>query len=252
MLIIPAMHISQGRCVRTAVGEPGTEGWYPMTPVEVARMWRGENAKALHVVCHDIAGRTSSDQVDELRSVVRAVDIAVQLGGAFASAADVRLALDDIGVYRVVLDPADFALGGELGALVETYGPRRIVVALRVEDGQIIFREDGSHHRVDAVAFARRLVHTGVHRVTVTEIGAKENINGPPVDFLLCLAETTNLSITLNGSVRHFRDLKLLQNLHPKKIDSLILDEVLYTNRFPCQRIWRLAEQKLLAQHKPL
>ncbi len=252
MLIIPAMHISQGRCARTAVGEPGTEGSYPMTPVEVARMWRGENAKALHVVAHDFSTSTSIARIDVLRDVVHAVDIAVQLGGVFSSVDDVRLALDEVGVYRVVIDPAEFEFDGELDALVEKYGPRRIVVDLRVKHGQVIFREDGSQRSAEALGFAQRLVNAGVHRVLVTEIREEENIGGPPADFLLCLAETTNLSITLNGSVRHFRDLKLLQNLHPKKIDSVVLDEVLYTNRFPCQRIWRLAEQKLLAQHKPL
>ncbi|MBE0644120.1 MAG: hypothetical protein IH600_08570 [Bacteroidetes bacterium] len=252
MLVVPAMHIRSGSCTRTAIGEPGTEGLYPFSPVQVARLWRGENAKALHVVCLDPALQSDGAQADLLREVVLAVDIAVQLGGVFTSMDDVRLALDDIGVYRVVVDPAVFALGGELDELLAKYGPRKIVVGLDVVDGEIISRESGSPMRVDAAAFAKRLGKSGIQRVLVTEKGAKENIAGPPVNFLLCLAESTNLSITLNGSVRHYRDLKLLQNLHPRKIDSVVLDEVLYANVFPCQRIWRLAEQKLLAQHKLL
>ncbi len=252
MLVIPAMHISSGSCTRTAVGEPGTEGLYPYSPVQVARLWRGENAKALHVVCLDLALQGPGGQVAQLREVVQAVDIAVQLGGVFTSMDDVRRALDEIGVYRVVIDPAVFALDGELDALLAEYGPRKIVVALDVVDGEIISKEGGSPIRVDATAFAFRLANAGVQRVLVTEKETQENIAGPPVNFLLCLVESTNLSVTLNGSVRHYRDLKLLQNLHPRKIDSVVLDEVLYANVFPCQRIWRLAEQKLFAQHKLL
>ncbi len=252
MLVIPAMHIRSGSCTRTAVGEPGTEGMYPYSPVQVARLWRGENAKALHVVCLDLALQRESGQLAMLREVVLAVDIAVQLGGVFTSMDDVRLALDDIGVYRVVVDPAVFALDGELDALLAQYGPRKIVVGLDVDDGEIISLENGSRVPVDAAAFALRLANAGIQRVLVAEKGTKENIDGPPANFLLCLVESTNLSVTLNGSVRHYRDLKHLQNLHPRKIDSVVLDEVLCANVFPCQRIWRLAEQKLLAQHKLL
>ncbi|MFZ1729048.1 MAG: HisA/HisF-related TIM barrel protein [Bacteroidota bacterium] len=252
MLVIPAMHIRSGSCTRTAIGEPGTEGLYPVSPVQLARLWRGENAKSLHVVCFDLARQNDSGQIDQLREVVHAVDIAIQLGGVFATMDDVRLALEDIGVYRVVIDPAVFALGGELDELIVKYGPRKIVVALNVENGEIISCENGIAMRVDAVAFAQRLANTGVQRVLVTQKGIKENLSEPPAEFLLCLVETTNLSVTLNGSVRHYRDLKLLQNLHPRRIDSVVLEEVLYANVFPCQRIWRLAEQKLLAQHKLL
>jgi phosphoribosylformimino-5-aminoimidazole carboxamide ribotide isomerase len=252
MLVIPAMHIRGGSCTRTAIGEPGTEGLYPYSPVEVARLWRGENAKALHVVCFDLALQNTSGQIEQLREVVHAVDIAVQLGGVFASTDEVRLALEDIGVYRVVIDPAVFALGGEIDELILKYGPRKIVVALNVDGGKIISCENGTLVRVDAAAFALKLENTGVQRILVTEKRMEENLAGPPANFLLCLVETTNLSVTLNGSVRHYRDLKLLQNLHPRKIDSVVLDEVLYANVFPCQRIWRLAEQKLLAQHKLL
>lgn len=252
MLVIPAMYIQRGCCTRTAVGEPGTEGQYPVTPVELARLWRGENAKALHVVCLDFSGEPGSEQVRQLRDVVHAVDIAIQLGGVFLSVEDVRVALDEIGVYRVVLDPGVFPPGGALEELLQRYGPRKIVVGLDVDGGEIIFRTGGDSSRVDAVDYALTLENAGVQRVLVTETATKENNAGLPAEFLLCLAETTNLSVTLNGSVRSYQDLKLLQNMHPRKIDSVVLDEVLYTNVFPCQRIWRLAEQELLAQHKLL
>ena len=250
MLVIPAMHIRSGCCTRTAVGEPGTEGLYPVTPIEVARLWRGENAKALHVVCLDFAGAGDGTQLRQLRELVLAVDIAIQLGGVLRSEEDVRIALEDIGVYRVVLDPVVFPPGGVLEGLLERYGPRRIVVGMDVEGDEIILGSDGDARRMSAVEYARDLSERGVQRVLVTFRQPKENPPGPPFEFLLCLAETTNLSITLNGSVRRYRDLKQLQELNPRKIDSVILDEVLYTNVFPCQRIWRLAEQQLLAQQR--
>lgn len=249
MLVIPAMHIRGGCCTRTAVGEPGTEGLYPLAPVDVARLWRGENAKALHVVCLDFADAVNNGLVPQLRELVQAVDIAVQLGGVFGSEEDVRVAMEDIGVYRAVLDPAGFPLGGSLDGLLRHYGPRRIVVGVRVLDGMIIPGARGGDPE-EATAFVSRLAAAGVQRILLTDAASEENPSGPPFDILRSLAESTNLSITLNGSVRHYRDLKLLQQLHPRKVDSVVLDDVLYANVFPCQRIWRLAERQLLAQQR--
>ncbi|MDX9759660.1 MAG: HisA/HisF-related TIM barrel protein [Bacteroidota bacterium] len=254
MLVIPAMHIRGGCCTRTAVGEPGTEGEYPLTPVELARLWRGENAKALHVGCFEFDTWMEGVQARQLREVVQAVDIAVQLAAPFENADAVRVALDGIGVYRVVLDAARFSPGGALDELIGRYGPRRIVVGIDVPDP-----DDSDDDPVRATAanerhidLVRRLEGAGVHRVFVTRQGQTENLRPPPVKFLLCLTETTNLSITLNGSVRNYRDLKQIQSLSPRKLDSVVLDEVLYTNVFPCQRIWRLAEQQLIRQHRLL
>lgn len=249
MLVIPAMHIRSGCCTRTAIGEPGTEGLYPVTPVEVARLWRGENAKALHVVCLDFEGGADGVQAAQLRELVSAVDIAVQLGGIFRTEQDVRVALEDIAVYRVVLDAAVFPVGGPLESLIQRFGPRRIVVGMEVDGNEIMHPEGGIHHE-KSIRRARDLEEIGVQRILLSVRGRKENPDGPPLEFLRSLAETTNLSITLNGSVRHYRDLKLLQQLSPRKIDSVVLDEVLYANVFPCQRIWRIAERQLIAQQR--
>ena len=248
MLVIPAMHIRGGCCTRTAVGEPGTEGQYPDTPVELARLWRGENAKALHVGCFEFDMRADGAQARQLREVVQAVDIAIQLAAPFESTEAVRVALEEIGVYRVVLDAARFSPGGELNELIDRFGPRRIVVGIDVPSVESGPRDAA----VEAADRARALEAAGVKRVFVNPPRRTENLGAPPTEFLLCLAETTNLSITLNGSVRNYRDLKLIQSLSPRKIDSVVLDEVLYTNVFPCQRIWRLAEQQLISQRRLL
>lgn len=261
MLIIPAIHIRGGRCTRTAVGEPGTEGQYPVTPVDLARLWRGENAKALHVGCFDFDARGESPQAQQLREVVQAVDIAVQLAAPFENVDAVRVALEEIGVYRVVLDATRFAPGDELAELIGRFGPRKIVVGIAVPDHST---SDEVHPDRAPVTMGQRVEHArsmelvrgleaaGVTRVFVSQAEQTENLHPPPVEFLLCLAETTNLSITLNGSVRYYRDLKQIQSLSPRKIDSVVLDEVLYTNVFPCQRIWRLAEQQLILQRRLL
>jgi phosphoribosylformimino-5-aminoimidazole carboxamide ribotide isomerase len=252
MLIIPALHISSGRCMRTAIGEAGTEGSYPFDPVRVARLWRGENAKALHVVALDLPESGLREQTALLKSVVEAVDIPVQLSGGLKDLTDIAAAFDDIGVSRVVLS-ADVADDSELLlSLLERFGPRKIVIHLSFSGAEIILRGSGSQHEQSVIAKASMLKESGVQRVVLSDSDQESIQHGTLAGFLHSLAERTNLSVTLIGSVQNYADLKILQNLHPRKIDSIILDEALYSNAFPCQKIWRQAEQQLIAQQKLL
>lgn len=259
ILIIPALHIADGKCLRTAKGEAGTEGMYPLDPIAMARLWRGENAKALHVAVEDAGG--IEGQRELLHGIAAAVDIPIQVAGGIRSAEQVRIAIDEIGAYRVMLQASLLDEKEQLPMLLERYGPRKIVIAMDVDAATAGTAGDASTEaaspdfaaRRDAVfTYAQHLKDQGVQRLIVRVTGAEKIPFGPPAEFLLMLAERTNLSVTLNGSVRHFHDLKIIQDLHPRKIDSIILDEVLYSNAFPCQRIWRRAERQLMAQHKLL
>lgn len=249
MLVIPAMTIRSGRCTRTAQGERGTEGMYPLEPASLARLWRGENAKALHVIDLDVAGDGLRAHVPLLRGIVEAVDIPVQLAARLASAEDVRIALEEIGAFRVVIDPDEVGIP-QLEPLLERFGPRKIICALELKCAEII---PGKTDETDRLrARARQLEQAGVQRVVVRDISGSAHSAGPPEYILHSLVEWTTLSVTLHGSVRNYADLNLIQNLHPQKIDSVILGEALYSNAFPCQKIWRAAERTLMAQRRLL
>ncbi len=251
MLIIPALHIRKGRCIRTAQGEDGTEGRYPMEPVAVARLWRGENAKALHVVGLDHA-EGERQQLDVLKSIVDAVDIPVQLAGQFFRIEDIAVAFEEAGASRVVLSTSFVKDEEVLRSLLAQFGPRKIVIEMEIDSKEIISAGTAAAYGEAILERAIAWKQLGLQRIVVSDTGGQNSLFGAVSQFLLSLAERTNLSVTLNGFVRDYKDLKLLQNLHPRKIDSIILDEALYSNAFPCQKIWRKAEQQLIAQHKLL
>ncbi|MCB2205151.1 hypothetical protein KQI65_10410 [bacterium] len=250
MLIIPALHIRKGRCTRTAEGEAGTEGKYPLHPADVARLWRGENAKALHVAGLDMPGEDRPKQISVLRAVVDAVDIPIQFSSAISGEDDIAAVLEEAGASRMVVPVAQLRDGLDLQNLLSRFGPRKIVVNLSFDGREII--SGGSVTAQQFTDMAAAWKQQGLQRIVVTETSMQISLPGAFADFLHSLAERTNLSVTLNGSVREYKDLKLLQNLYPRKIDSIILDEALYSNAFPCQKIWRKAEQQLITQHKLL
>ncbi|MDT8324041.1 MAG: HisA/HisF-related TIM barrel protein [Bacteroidota bacterium] len=233
MLIIPALHIHKGRCTRTAKGESGTEGRYPHDPVQVARLWRGENAKALHVASLDGSGAGLDAAFNVLADIAAAVDIPVQFSGAIAHPDEVARAFNEAGVSRVVLPASVVRDPAVLARFLDRFGPRKIVVEAAPDGMEIISQGSDSAVGEEWISLAAQWKSAGLQRIVIRDGSGRAQLHGVFSRFLLSLAERTNLSVTLNGSVREYKDLSLLQNLHPRKIDSIILDEALYSNAYP-------------------
>jgi phosphoribosylformimino-5-aminoimidazole carboxamide ribotide isomerase len=250
MLIIPALYLKNRACVHTAEGEPGTEGLYSCDPVTTVRMWREENAKALHVVDVDAAKTGTRANEALLRSMVDATDIPIQIGGGIRDMKTAARMLDDVGAFRIIIGTLALERRAVLRELVDAFGPRRVVVALDVIGGMLSSHGHTRSVEMDTARFCSELRELGVERILYTDLDARNRRARTSYDALAALAEATGLCITLCGSVWSYRDLKELQNLAPQRVDSVVLDEALYRNVFPCQRIWRQAEKRLLTDEK--
>ncbi|HOJ05527.1 MAG TPA: HisA/HisF-related TIM barrel protein [Bacteroidota bacterium] len=239
MLIIPAMHIVEGRCSRLPDGRPGTEHAYPDDPALMARVWRGENAKALHVSAAE--SEDAERVLDCLRRICAAVDIPVQFEAAGRDEHFIATLLEEVGLYRCMLDAQTSMHEMEAELLLARFGPRKVVASVRCPAVTASVGEQDALLRS-----AQQLIKHGFQRVV---LDLRAWTEGPPESFLHSLCERTMLSVTLFGGVRHYHDLKLVQSLHPRKIDSIILDEAVYSNAFPCQAIWRLAEERMISRN---
>jgi phosphoribosylformimino-5-aminoimidazole carboxamide ribotide isomerase len=248
-LIIPTIRLRDGRCCQVPVGEPGTEAAYSMDPAEQAMLWRHENMKMLHVIAEAPESCSLGEQIPLIRRIIDAVEISIQVEAQYKEGTDVELVFQEAGAYRVVLD-AELSLAIErVAALVARFGPRKIVPSLTMPSDGMPLDADGPENISSVVQHAMALANCGVERVIAD---ARQIEGGPPIHSLLSLVERTNLSVTLNGSVRGFPDLKLLHPLRDRRIDSVIMENALYSNAFPCQKIWRQAEQQLIARNEPL
>lgn len=243
MLIIPSIYISDGVCVHTVQGEPGTEVYYGMNPIKRTRLLRSENAKAIHVVDLDgaIEGRRKNAEV--INRIAECVDIAIQVAGGFRTWETVNEVIRSLGVFRVVVGTISVENPNLVERLIADFTPRKIIVGIDVKNGFVHTRGRVKTEKFSAVELALIMKKIGVERIVYTNIDHKSNQLGPPFDDLKKIADETGLTITLNGTVRNYEDLKMVQELHAFRVDSLILDEALYQNVFPCQKIWRLNEK---------
>ena len=135
-LVIPAIDIRDGRCVRLHQGDYDAETVYFEDPVKMAKLWRVQNARTLHVVDLDAARGDDEDNRSVIRTLCSALDIPVQLGGGIRSMEQIEAALD-MGVYRVILGTAAVRNPDLVERAIERFSAQRVVVSIDARDGDV-------------------------------------------------------------------------------------------------------------------
>lgn len=240
-LVIPAIDLRGGRCVRLHQGSYEDETVYFDDPVKMAKLWRVQNARTLHVVDLDAARGGSEDRADNrdvIRRICDSLDIPVQLGGGIRSMEQIQQALD-MGVYRVILGTAAVRNPDFVEAAIDRFSCRRVVVGIDARDGEARVEGWTEGSGVDAVDLALDMESRGVRRIIYTDISRDGTLSGPNTEAYRTLGRhLTDAKITASGGVGAYEDLLKIQTLAPYRVDSVIIGTALYENRFPCQQFW--------------
>lgn len=239
ILIIPAIEIRGGRCVQMVAGVEGFA--YSNDPVEMAKLWRKENAKSLHVTDVDGAIEGRLVNTDVLKSMVAAVDIPIELGGGLRSFEDIRKAFE-LGMYRVVISTMLIENPDDARRAVDTYGPSKVVLGIDARDGIVATHGWQETSGLTALSVALNAKALGFKRVVYTDIRLDGTLRGVNLRVLRELGEKTGMRVTSAGGIAGLDDLLKIQELSPYGIDSVVIGRALYENRFSCQGLWRLCE----------
>ncbi len=248
LLVIPAIDLRGGHCVRLRQGNYEDETVYFDDPVKMAKLWRVQNAKVLHLVDLDAARRSDSEAEGANRAIIHqiadALDIPVQVGGGIRTMDDIDAMLD-AGVYRVVLGTAAVRDPDLVEEAVAKHTCSRIVVGIDAKDGEVRVEGWEKGSGVDAVEMALDMERRGVRRFVYTDIARDGMLTGPNVEAYRTLGTAlTKARITASGGVSEYRDLLRLQELGPLGVDSVVVGRALYENQFPCQQFWCWHEKK--------
>jgi phosphoribosylformimino-5-aminoimidazole carboxamide ribotide isomerase len=240
-LVIPAIDLRGGQCVRLYQGSYQQETVYFDDPVKMAKLWRVQNARCLHVVDLDAARGGSEDHNDNREVIARicaALDIPVQLGGGIRSMQDVEDALA-AGVYRVIIGTAAVRDPDFVSEAIAKFKCSRVAVGIDARDGEVRVQGWTEGSGLDAVAFAQDMERRGVRRIIYTDISRDGTLAGPNVEAYRHLGESLKLArITASGGIGNFQDLLRIKELTPYRVDSVIVGRALYENQFPCQQFW--------------
>ncbi|MEN3038054.1 MAG: HisA/HisF-related TIM barrel protein, partial [Candidatus Kryptonium sp.] len=194
ILIIPTIEIKSGKCARIIQGLPEIPKSYPDDPVEVAKIWRKENAKALYIVDVDAKISGKLENLETIRKIVEAVDIPIILSGGLKNHVNVKLAID-CGVLRIVLDTATLETPEFLKEIINELSPTRIALLIEARNGYV------PDFNLNAIEIAKTAMELGIERIIYHDVNEDETLN---FEALKNLAEKTNIKIPAEGELNGY------------------------------------------------
>jgi len=242
LLVIPAIDIKNGKCVRTVQGIPELDCYeYGNNPIEMAKIWRAENAKMIHVTDFDGAHEQSKRNYKIIEEMCSSVVIPVEFAGGLRSLDDAEQVMRT-GVIRLAINTLAIENKKEFIKLFEKYGPSKVVVTLDILNDELLTRGRSTKSGIHFKNFTSDMINIGINRFIVCDISRNGTMIGPNIELSKKIAVESGVKVTHAGGIRNKDELLDIQKLIPVGIDSAIVGRALYENRFPCQKLWRVAE----------
>jgi phosphoribosylformimino-5-aminoimidazole carboxamide ribotide isomerase len=231
MLLIPAIDLKDGRCVRLRQGDMSDATVFSDDPVAVARQWVDMGARRLHIV--DLNGARSGKPANEavIRRIVKAVgpDVAIQLGGGLRDLDTIERFIDD-GVAFVVIGTAAVKNPGFLHDACSAFGGH-VIVALDARDGKVATDGWSKLTGHDVIDLAKKFEDYGVDAILYTDIGRDGMLTGVNLEATLALARAVRIPVLASGGIADIGDVERLCAAAGDGIAGAILGRALYEGK---------------------
>lgn len=243
MLVIPVIDIKNGRSVRMVEGLEDKTVYYSESPLTMARLFRKENAKVIHI--SDLDGAVSGKRINYelIKEITESVGVPIQLGGGIRTYEIARQLIKELGIYRIVIGTSAVDNIELIRHLLDDFGSSKIVISVDVRNGYLVKDGWGNQTDIRAVEFALGMKMLGVQRIIYQDVSRVGLLSGPDFKATKEIAIETRLKVTAAGGISSYEDLKRMQELEPFGVDSVMMSRALYENKFPCQAIWREQEK---------
>jgi phosphoribosylformimino-5-aminoimidazole carboxamide ribotide isomerase len=242
MLVIPAIDLKDGKCVRLRQGRMEDETVFGDDPVEVARRWVEAGARRLHMV--DLNGAFAGKPVNAaaIRAVAQAFpDLPIQVGGGIRDEDTVQAYLD-AGVQYTIIGTKAVSAPHFINDLCLEF-PGHIIVGLDAKDGKVAI--DGwsklSHH--SAIDMAQRFEQDGVEAIVFTDIGRDGMMNGVNVESTVTLAKAIHIPVIASGGITGIDDIRVLCGVTEEGVMGAITGRALYEGTLDLAEAQQLADE---------
>lgn len=226
MLVVPAIDLRGGKCVRMKQGDPTTATTYDGDPVERAKEFVDDGAQRLHVI--DLDGAFGSgENLAAVEAICAAVNVPVQTGGGLRAVSHAERAFA-AGAAEIILGTL-IVEDERLARNIINRFPGKVIAGIDARGSQVATHGWQERTPVDRDALVRRVAQWGVSRVIFTEIRRDGMGEGYDIDALRAVAGAASVKVTANGGARNIEDLRELKASMPESVDSCIVASALYT-----------------------
>ena len=212
MIILPAIDMKGGRCVRLQKGEFSTASQVADNALETARAFVGAGARWVHMVDLDGARDGIRQNFPAIHEIIQQSDLQVELGGGIKSCADVD-AVAGAGAARMVIGSAAAAHPEVVDYALKQYGPDRVAVGIDCLNGRVRTSGWGQDSGLSGVELARQMEKIGVKIIIFTDIATDGMLSGPSFGQLAELQRAVKCDIVASGGVTTLDDVRRLRDM---------------------------------------
>ena len=242
MLIIPAIDIKNGKCVRLSQGQMDQETVYSENPLDIANKWVEEGAERIHIVDLDGAIEGKPVNVDIIHSIVEAYpNIPLQVGGGIRNEDTIQTYLD-VGVSYVIIGTRAVTTPHFVSDVCLEF-PGHIIVGLDAKNGKLA--TDGwsklSNH--DANDMAQRFEEDGVAAIIFTDINRDGMLNSLNIEATVNLCSKISIPVIAAGGVTNLKDIRSLCEITEEGIFGVITGRAIYEGTLDFAEAQKLAKK---------
>jgi phosphoribosylformimino-5-aminoimidazole carboxamide ribotide isomerase len=243
MLLIPAIDLQNGHCVRLRQGDLNDSTIFSDDPAAMAMQWLDQGARRLHLV--DLNGAVAGKPKNEaaIKSIIKAVDdeIPVQIGGGIRDLDTIERYLDN-GIAYVIIGTAAVKDPGFLRDACSAF-PGNIIVGLDARDGKVATDGWSKLTRHDVLDLARKFEDYGCEAIIYTDIGRDGMLTGVNIESTVRLAQHVAIPIIASGGVTDLKDIEAVCAVEEEGIEGAILGRSLYEGTLDFAAAQELADE---------
>lgn len=227
MIVIPAIDIKNGQCVRLLQGRMDTETVFSTSPAAAAQRWQSEGAEMIHVVDLDGAVAKKPCNADVISDILKAVRVPIQVGGGIRDTQTIDRYLSR-GVRRIVIGTEAIRNPDWVKDVCKRFAGA-VVVAIDAREGLVAIEGWTQTTAVSAVELAREFEDCGVAAINFTDIHRDGMQTGPNIPETRRLAEAVTIPVVASGGVSSLQDIQNLLPLRSCGLAGVITGRALYT-----------------------
>lgn len=238
MLVIPAIDLKDGRCVRLWQGRKEAETVYSDDPLEIAGKWVAKGTSRIHIVDLDGAFSGEPKHLGIVEKIKRTFSVKIEYGGG----------IRNLNVLKNVMEKGiDYAIVGTgalssdfIGEAVQEFG-EKIIVSIDCKKGKVAVEGWEVDTRTDAITLGKDLSQIGVRTIIMTDISKDGTLTGINIPFIRKFLREVPCDIILAGGVSSLEDVKEIKNLRTQNLLGVIIGKALYSHTIDLEDVLKIA-----------
>ena len=227
MLIIPAIDLKEGKCVRLEQGLMDKATVYSEDPGNTAKHWETQGAELLHVVDLNGAFAGVPKNLDAIKAIRAAVRMPIEVGGGIRDLATIET-LVSIGIDRIILGTAAIKNPAFVQEACVKF-PGRIIVGIDAKEGFVAIKGWAEVTKVKAIDLAVKMQDYGVIAIIYTDIKRDGMLSGPNIEATRNLAKALHIPVIASGGVHTMKDIENLLTVRHSGVSGVITGKAIYS-----------------------